>query len=217
MPREINRSRKRNERRISVVAGTFSKRTDDFTYSSNEAQIGRAYLSMSKQESRWISKFLFAPAPIKLSSKDTHAPNHYSSDQKRGFSTTRLSGRHRGTKSSSLTADYGRLRPAENRRLRDCGRRVFARFTLTGKENERNGAGQVPAGGRAAPCPVNSKKVRRGRLNSRRKLRRASPLRYVPLRGRIGGRIDRARRRNVGQGISRRERSAVRKSIMSRW
>jgi len=74
-------------------------------------------------------------------------------------------------------------------------RRVFARFTLAAKENERNGAGQVPAGGCSSPLraayPENSKKVRRGRLNSRRKLRRAfSTLRFVPWR-QIGECIDR--------------------------
>lgn len=89
-------------------------------------------------------------------------------------------------------------------------RRVFARFTLAAKENKRNGAGQAPAGGCSSPhraaCPENSKKVRRGRLNSRRKLRRAfSTLRFIPRR-QIGERIDRGS--NTEEGIiSRRERS----------
>ncbi|KAL0128731.1 hypothetical protein PUN28_003836 [Cardiocondyla obscurior] len=98
---------------------------------------------------------------------------------------------------------------------------LFARFTLAAKENERNGAGQVPAGGCSSPLraasPENSKKVRRGRLNSRRKLRRAfSTLRLVPRR-QIGGRIDRGSpsqrrgRNNISPGaVARRENRSCR-------
>lgn len=90
---------------------------------------------------------------------------------------------------------YGAVDPLKIAGCVTPARRVFARFTLAAKENERNGAGQVPAGGCSSPlraaCPENSKKVRRGRLNSRRKLRRAfSTLRFVPRR-QIGERIDR--------------------------
>nr|XP_012232832.1 PREDICTED: uncharacterized protein LOC105678238 [Linepithema humile] len=92
-------------------------------------------------------------------------------------------------------------------------RRVFARFTLAAKENERNGAGQVPAGGdRSAPASrhEDSKKVRRGRLNSRRELQRASRSSHaVSFRGDRSASVSIAlRRRNADEGIiSRRERS----------
>lgn len=86
--------------------------------------------------------------------------------------------------------------PEDRSRVENQPARVFARFTLAEKENERNGAGQVPpAAGRRrfAPSREFEKKVGRGRLSSRRKLRGAPLVRSrADVRtGRIGGRIDR--------------------------
>lgn len=115
-------------------------------------------------------------------------------------------------------------------------RRVFARFTLAAKENERNGGGRRaeergngPSTSRrrrplrSAPASrhaEDSKKVRRGRLNSRRELRRASlartPFSFAVATDRRAYRSrspspQRRRRNNISPGaVARRENRSCR-------